>query len=116
MILRVVFLLCLVLTAQAQTVSGQTAVSGQTVTFTISAKKIPKLLATISCTGPQDSTGVYQVVAGSSISCNITLNLAAPLTGATLTLSSNSPDFIVPTSVVIASGAFSTTFQLTATP
>jgi hypothetical protein len=100
-----------------QSVSGQTAINGQTATFSLGVKKIPKLTATITCNAPVDSTGTYQVVAGTSVACIVTVNLAAPTGGATLTLaSSDTTQFTVPASVVIAAGGTTGAFQLTATP
>ena len=105
-----------------QTVSGQTTTGAppQTATAIAAFKKVPKLVLTLSCPGvPQDASGNYLVVAGSTVSCTFVANLTATsANGASVAVtSSDTTQITVPTSVVIPQGAtVSAAFNVTATP
>lgn len=105
-----------------QSVAGQTTTGSpaQSASATASFKKVPKLVMTLNCPGvPQDSTGNYLVIAGTSVSCTFTLNQAATGTSgaAVAATSADTTQFTVPASVTIPAGALvSAAFSVTATP
>lgn len=110
-------LLMVAASGAAQTVNGQASSGGQTATFSVQIKKVPKLTATVACAGPVDAQGAYSVVAGGTTTCTLTLNLPAPTGGATATLtSSDTSQVTVPSTIAILAGATTATFLATATP
>lgn len=119
--------------ALGQTVSGQTSTGAppQTASAILGIKKVPKLTLTLSA--PQvplcstlsststanaciDPAGILEIVAGTSVSCTATVNIA-PAAVATVALSSSdTTQFTVPASTTIAAGSTtSSSFTVSAT-
>lgn len=97
--------LALAITARCQ-VTGQTAVSGETATFTFKVKKATPLTATATCAcqspacSVDPSDGSFVAIPG-PLSCTVSLNKAVP-NGATISLASATPTTVsVPPTVVV---------------
>ncbi len=112
-------------------VAGQTStIAGQTATFSIKAKKAPKLTlqpATCACVAPNCSIdpvdGSYVIVPGQSVTCTVTavLTPAGPIasTSSVSLSSADSTQITVPAAVNFAACALtpcSVSFPMSATP
>lgn len=94
--------------AQSVTVGGTTTTGGQTANATLALTWQPKLTLALSCPSITQVSGTVQT-------CTATINTPAPAGGAVVTLNSADPTkFTVPASVVVAAGATSATFPVTA--
>lgn len=103
----------------AQTVTVTGSANGSSLSVTFKKLQPAPTLKALSCAGSPDSSGAIALAPGASSTCKVTLSRAADAAPAVTTVilaSTNTTDFVVPTSVIVQPGTDNSTFTVSATP